>query len=148
MHADREEVRKAPLRQVKPGRPYPTTNKYFISLIPNPFTPQAVGEIQCCSDKGKCTRFDKKKCISGDAATGDKKMYTYCEAEDACAKLGLRLCTKKELLTKGVVALNPTLNVKRDPRTLTPNRCSRLLRNWVLARLRGGLDQRRKAAPW
>ena len=69
------------------------------------------------------------KCISGDTHDyiGDTKLYTYFEAKAACAKLGLRLCTKAETLSRGAVTLKTlTLTLTLTP-TLTPTRCRRLL---------------------
>ena len=59
---------------------------------------EVVGEIQCCSDQGACTRYDAdKNCYSGD---GDAKKYSYLEAVRICAQDNKRLCTKAELLSK------------------------------------------------
>ena len=58
---------------------------------------EVVGEIQCCSDQGACTRVDAdKNCYSGDA---DAKKYSYLDAVRVCAQDNKRLCTKAELLS-------------------------------------------------
>ena len=50
------------------------------------------------------------ECISGNKK--DTKLYTYFEAEAACAKLGLRLCTKAETLSKGKVRVGVRVRVR------------------------------------
>lgn len=60
-----------------------------------------VGEIQCCSDKGECTRVDAdNKCFSGDTRDQDTRKYSYLEAKRICAQNNKRLCTKAELLSE------------------------------------------------
>jgi len=116
---------------------------------------QAVGEIQCCSDKGKCTRKDKAgKCISGDAAQGDKKMYTYFQAKEACAKLGQRLCTKAETRSKGAAGCCGTgcwhdcavvwTSDAESPAPPTPPKCQNVGEYWLedgCSKTKDGKDQ-------
>ena len=106
----------SPGRTRSPRLPKPYTLLYTLTLNPNP---KAIGEIQCCSAKGQCTRKNKAgKCISGSWGDGDRKLYTYFEAKAACAKLGLRLCTKAETLSKGKVRVGVRVRVRVRVRCL------------------------------
>ena len=55
-------------------------------------------------------------CMNGNKK--DTKLYTYFEAEAACAKLGLRLCTKAETLSKGKVRVGVRVRVRVRVRCL------------------------------
>ena len=60
-----------------------------------------VGEIQCCSDQGACSRVHAdNNCYSGDTSKGDENKYDYLDAVRICAQDNKRLCTKAELLSK------------------------------------------------
>ena len=49
--------------------------------------------VRCCS-------FDGTSCTTVNDCNDSDNLMSYSDAEDECSKIGMRLCTKDELLTE------------------------------------------------